>query len=239
MAFLAAHPAAAGPPYRTDDPEPVEPHHWEIYDFSTATHLKGDTAGVLSGIDANYGAASGLQLHAAFPIAFDNPSGGGMKLGAGDTEFGFKYRLVKSDAGGWLPEFAIYPVVDFPTGNAARSLGTGHTHAFLPTWLQKSFGDWTTFAGAGYWINPGAGNRNYWYFGWAVQRQVSDNVAIGGEIFHQTANTVGGNDQTGFDLGVTYDLNEHYHLLFSAGQGSQNRTTTNEFTYYAALQFTF
>jgi len=218
---------------------PVELNHWEIYEFSTATHVEGDTAGILSGIDANYGAAPDLQLHAAVPIAFDKPTGGGMVLGYGDTEFGFKYRFMTEDENGWRPQAAIYPAIDFPTGNPARNLGTGHTHMFLPTWVQKSFGDWTTFAGVGYWINPGVGNRDYWYFGWAVQRQIADNLAIGGEVFHQTPNTVGGKDQTGFDLGATFDLNEHYHLMFSAGQGIQNRVTTNAFTYYAALQFTF
>ena len=121
----------------------------------------------------------------------------------------------------------------------SRNLGTGHTHAFLPIWVQKSIGDWTTFAGTGYWINPGASNRNYWYFGWAVQRSITDNLSLGGEFFHQTATTVGGKDQTGFDLGLTYDLSEHDHLLLSVGPGIQNRSTTNTFSYYAALQCTF
>jgi hypothetical protein len=73
-----AGPPTASPPFRTDHPEPVEVGHWKIYEFSAATHVTGDTAGILSGIDANYGAALELQLHAAFPIAFDKPSGNGM-----------------------------------------------------------------------------------------------------------------------------------------------------------------
>jgi hypothetical protein len=81
----ACGPAAAGPPFRTDDPEPVEPGHWEIYEFSAATHVTGDTAGILSGTDANYGAVPELQLHAAFPIAFDKPGGNGMVLGGSAT----------------------------------------------------------------------------------------------------------------------------------------------------------
>jgi hypothetical protein len=129
--------------------------------------------------------------------------------------------------------------VDFPTGNAARTLGTGRTHAFLPLWLQKSLGDWTSFAGGGYWINPGPGNRGFWYFGWAVQRPIAKNLSVGGELFHQTAATVGAKDQTGFDLGLVYDLSEHYHLMFSAGPGIQNRAATNAFSYYASIQFTF
>lgn len=237
--LLWASAVRAGPPFRTDDPVPVEPGHWEIFMFSTATHAAGDTAGILSGIDANYGAVPGLQLHATFPAAFDKPDGGNMTVGYGDTEFGFKYRFLEEDEVGWHPQAAIYPAIDLPTGSASRNLGTGHTHAFLPIWVQKSIGDWTTFAGAGYWINPGAGNRNYWYFGWAVQRSISDDLSLGGELFHQTATTVGGKDQTGFDLGLTYDLSEHYHLLLSVGPGIQDRSTTNAFSYYAALQCTF
>ena len=178
-------------------------------------------------------------MHAAFPIAFDKPNGNGMVLGYGDTEFGFKYRFLAEDEHGWRPQAAIYPAVDFPTGNAAHTLGTGRTHAFLPLWLQKSIGDWTSFAGVGYWLNPGPGNRDFWYLGWAVQRQIAKNLSIGGEIFHQTPNAIVGKDQTGFDVGLTYDLSEHYHLMFLAGQGLQNRSTMNVFSYYAALQFTF
>lgn len=238
---LALYPlqAAAGPPFRTDDPQPVELGHWEVYLFSAATRARADTSGVLSGIDANYGAAPELQLHAAFPIAFDKADGSGLVAGYGDTEFGFKYRFMSEDEKGWRPQAAIYPAVDFPTGNSARNLGTGNTHAFLPLWLQKSFGEWTSFAGLGYWINPGAGNRDYWYFGWALQRPLTKTLSLGGELFHQTAATLGGKDQSGFNLGLTYDLSEHDHLLFSAGQGLQNRTAMNNFSYYLALQSTF
>jgi hypothetical protein len=59
----------------------VEVGHWEIFEFSTATRVTDDTAGTLSGIDANFGAAPELQLHAAFPIAFDKPDGTGLVAG--------------------------------------------------------------------------------------------------------------------------------------------------------------
>jgi hypothetical protein len=157
----------------------------------------------------------------------------------GDGEIGFKYRFLEEDPDGWRPQAAIYPAIDFPTGNARRNLGAGHTRAFLPLWVQKSRGDWTTFAGVGYWINPGYGNRDVWYLGWAIQRQVTDKLTVGGEIFHQTPDTVDGKDQTGFDLGAIYDLSEHYHLMFSAGRGIENPGTTNRFSYYLSLQFTF
>lgn len=235
----APHPAVAGPPFRTDDPIPVEIAHWEVFAFSTGTGVAGGTSGTLPGIDANYGAAPDLQMHAALPVAFDASAGRAARFGYGDTEFGFKYRFMAGDPQGWRPDAAIYPAIDFPTGAAARNLGSGHTRLFLPLWLQKSLGKWTTFAGPGYWVNPGSGNRNFWYFGWAVQRQLTDNLNVGVEIFHQTPDAVDGKAQTGFDLGLTYDLTDHYHLLFSAGRGIQHARATNEFSYYAALQWTF
>jgi hypothetical protein len=237
--ILVARSAQAGPPFRTDDPEPVELGHWEVYAFSAATHVSGDTAGILPGIEINYGAAPDLQLHVIAPLAFDAPSGSGVKFGYGDTELGVKYRFVEEDEDGWRPQIGIFPLLEAPTGNAARGLGTGHPHEFLPLWLQKSIGRWLTYGGGGYWINPGAGNKNFWYVGWLLQYQLFDDLALGGELFHQTADTSDGKPSTGFNLGGIYDLTEHYHVLFSAGRGIENASTTNGFSYYFALQWTF
>lgn len=239
FALFAPRPATAGPPFRTDDPVPVEVGHWEIFGFSTGTRVRGNAAGTLAGIDANYGAAPNVQLHATVPVNFDASSGRGTRIGYGDTELGVKYRFFEGSTDGWLPQAAIYPTIDFPTGNAATNLGVGHVRAFLPLWLQKSVGDWTTFAGGSYFLNRGSGDRDFWYFGWAVERKVSKNLTLGGELFHQTADRLDGKDQTGFNFGAVYDLSENYHLMFSAGQGVQSRTTANEFSYYAALQLTF
>jgi hypothetical protein len=51
IAVFAPHTGSAGPPFRTDDPVPVEPQHWKICLFSTGTHAAGGTAGILPGID--------------------------------------------------------------------------------------------------------------------------------------------------------------------------------------------
>jgi hypothetical protein len=236
---LGAGVAQAGPPFRTDDPEPVELGHWEVYGFSTATHVKGESSGALPGIEVNYGALPETQLHVVLPLAFDRPEGSGTKFGYGDTELGVKYRFVTEDEQGWRPQIGVFPLLELPSGSEARGLGTGHVHAFLPLWLQKGFGKWLSYGGGGYWVNPGAGNKNYWFLGWLVQRQVTDDLALGGEIFHQSADTIGGEDQTGFNLGGVWDITGHYHLLFSAGRGILHASTTNEFSYYLALQWTY
>ena len=86
-------------------------------------------------------------------------------------------------------------------------------------------------------------NRDYWFFGWLLQRQVTKQLAIGGEIFHQTATVVfGGIDSgaatTGFNIGAIYDFDEHNHLLASAGAGLQNASATNLFSWYIGYQIT-
>ena len=219
--------AVAGPPYLTDDPEPVDLGHWEIIGFSMGTTVRGDTAGALPAVEINYGGLPGVQLHVKLPVAFNSQEVTGTQFGYGDGEFGAKIRFINSGEDDWWPQVAIYPAIDVPTGNGGRGLGTGTTHAFLPLWVQKDFGKWTTYGGGGYGINPGVGNRDYWFFGWQVQRQIADDLALGVEVFHQTASTTGEPGDvgfplgtqvtTGFNIGGTYDFSDTYHLLFSAG----------------------
>jgi len=236
--LAVTHAAMAGPPFRTDDPEPVPYHHWEVYIFSTATAVAGDTAGVGPAVEVNYGPLPNVQLHMIVPLAFDSPGGGPAQAGIGDIELGAKYRFVQEDENGWRPMVGIFPLLEVPTGNARRGLGAGKMQVYLPIWLQKSFGKWLTYGGGGYWINPGPGNRNWWFAGWLLQRQITDNFALGAELFHQTADTWGGHDQTGYNIGGIYDFSDTAHLLFSAGSGLQNARTTNEFSYYLAVQWT-
>jgi hypothetical protein len=187
FAVLAAGtplPATAGPPFLTDDPEPVDYGHWEIIGFSMGTSVQGDAAGSLPGVEINYGALPNMQLHVKAAVAFNRQSTG-TEFGYGDTEFGVKYRLINPGEDDWWPQLAVYPVLIAPSGNTERGLGSGAIHAFLPLWVQKDFGKWTTYGGGGYGINPGLGNRNYWFFGWQLQRQVTDHLALGAEIFHQ------------------------------------------------------
>jgi len=111
--------------------------------------------------------------------------------------------------------------------------------AFLPIWLQKDFGRWTTYGGGGYWINPGAGNRDYWFAGWQLQYRLMPSLALGAELYHQTDDSLGGGETTGFNFGGIYDLTEHYHLLFSGGRGLQHAAWTNQASWYLSLQSTF
>jgi len=238
IALASSPPAFAGPPFMTDDPEPVDLGHWEVYGFSAGRHVRGGTSGTLTGVEVNYGAAPNLQLHVIVPQAYDSPSGGPTVAGLGDIELGAKYRFFDPGADDWWPQIGTFPLVEVSTGNAHRGLGAGYVREFFPVWIQKNFGKWTTYGGAGYWNNPGPGNRNYWFMGWLLQRQITEHLALGTEVFHQTADTVAGVYITGFDVGGIYDFTDRYHLLFSAGRGLHDPSITNEFSYYLAVQWT-
>ena len=239
-AALMPGAATAGPPFRTDDPEPVDYQHHEFYTFSTGTHVSGDTSGAGPAWEFNYGLIPNGQFHVIAPMGFDSPAGGPNQFGYGDTELGFKYRFIQEDDKGLRPMVGVFPLVEIPTGDQADGLGAGHARVYLPVWLQKSFGDWTTYGGGGYWINHGGGtdDQDYWFFGWLLQKQVTKNLAIGGEIFHQTADTIGGKDTTGFNIGAIYDFDDHNHLLISAGRALQNASETNLYSWYLGYQIT-
>ena len=242
---LAAPKAAlAGPPFITDDPEPVDPGHWEVYAFSFGASDRGAATGVGPSIEVNYGAAPNLQLHFIGNLAYDAPAGQSRQYGLGDVELGAKYRLINPGKDDWYPQVGVFPLVELPTGDARRGLGGGYVAAFLPVWVQKDFADWTTYGGGGYWINPGPGNRNYWFAGWLLQRQVTKRLALGAEVFHQTSSMAGRPASSGFNVGGQYDFSDHDHLLFSAGRGGlayavDAGAVKYPTTYYLAFQYTF
>jgi len=232
--LLALAPLSqAGPPFITDDPEPVEYKHWEIDIASQLSHDSDGWSGTAPHVEINYGAVPNLQLHIQTPLVFSSPRHETAKFGYGDTELGAKYRLF--DESKYLPQVAIYPLVEVPTGNKSRDLGSGHPDIFIPIWLQKKYGKWTTYGGGGYWINPGPENRNWWFAGWLVQRQITPNLALGVEIFHKTANEREGSSSTDINAGGTWDLSETYHILFSAGHTVQG---VGAFDAYLGLQIT-
>lgn len=191
-------------------------HHWELYLAGTLRDDGGDLSGTAPHLEANYGALSNLQLHLLFPVAFDRPAPGeGVRYGPGDLEAGFKWRFVEE--GKWRPQVGIFPIFTFPTGSAGRGLGEGAVHAFLPLWIQKSFGPWTTYGGGGWKRSGAAGTHGAYFVGWLLQRQIVEGWVLGAEVFHDAAERSDERSETRWNLGTIIDLNEHVHLLGSGG----------------------
>lgn len=249
LCLLSSRPLLAGPPFVTDDPEPVEESHFEINMAAQGSTIHGGGSGNLPNLDVNYGLWQDTQIHVGLYGPYDYGSGQGSHYGYGDTEFGLKYRFVEEDDEGWRPQVALYPSTDLPSGNAREGLGAGHRKIFLPLWLQKSVGDWESFGGGGYWLNQGTDDRDYWFVGWALLRKFSEAWTLGGEIFHQSAdlravpapsgNGLSDRASTGFNLGGYYNLDEDDHIIFTFGRGLQAISGTNQFSYYVGYQVVF
>lgn len=76
----------AGPPFITDDPEPVDYRHWEIYVASLFFKQSDAWTGTGPHLEVNYGPLPNLQLHVIAPLAFHVPERGMSSYGYGDTD---------------------------------------------------------------------------------------------------------------------------------------------------------
>ena len=214
LAALAsfAAPAWAGPPFLTDDPEPTDTGHWEIYGPLLEIGGRGREFDGAAGVEINYGAAPDLQLTLGLPVSFSHDAYG-WRSGAGDVELSAKYRFYHNEDAGI--SIAAFPGLTLPTAN--NGMGSGKVAALLPVWVQKDSGPWSVFGGGGYAINPGAGSRNYWTGGIAATRQVNSRWLIGVEADRQGANSVGGKATTRFGLGSIHKLGGPFRVLASGG----------------------
>jgi Putative MetA-pathway of phenol degradation len=233
-AALIATPAMAGPPYVTDDPEPTDYQHFEIYGFTAGTDTRGGREGE-TGVDFNYGAAPNLQLSTVIGFTNNDARAGRGELGVGNIEFGVKYEFLHQDDFGW--DVSAYPQIFLPSFSS--NVGERHVSVLLPIWMQKDFGAWSTFGGGGCAFDNGDGAINWCELGWSLTRQVLPNLNLGIEVYHQTSDEKGGKPLTGVGPGAIYDLNEHYHLLASWGPGIQNSDTADRMTWYVAAELTF
>ena len=233
LATLAGGPAAAGPPYVTDDPEPTRTGGWENYVYATGTNTPGEIAGQ-GGVELNYGGAKDLQLSVSIPLDYETSRK--LRAGAGDLDLGAKYRFLHPPKDSWLPDVAVFPALTLPT--APRTFGTGHPTLFLPVWLEKDLGKWSSFGGGGYTLSPGRGERDSVLVGWAVTRSFSKRLNLGVEIYHQTPTTAGGSALTNLDFGAIYQLTKHWSLMASGGPGLQAPSRSGVSAFYASLQFT-
>lgn len=231
-ALTAATPAFAGPPYLTDDPEPTEPGHWEVYAFAAAEG-RHSTLDADAGFDLNYGAVKGVQLTATLPLSFSHEPHDGWTSGTGDVEVAVKYRVINDEKHAFSA--AIFPRVILPTSGTKND---ERTRLLLPMWLQKDLAGGTSlFGGGGYALNTGSGNRNFWQAGVAITKDVSDRLSVGAEMTRQGPDASGGTAQTRAGFGSILKLSDHYALLCSGGPTWADHRTT--YHVYAAIGLFF
>lgn len=230
---VVASPALAGPPFVSDDPEPTPYKHFEIYTFTEGHNTREGTSGS-GGVDFNYGAGPDLQLTATLPIGYEAMATGGARVGLSNVELAAKYRFLHQANFGW--DVAIFPRMFLPSGSA---VGDRSPSLLLPIWGQRDLGNgWTTFGGGGCLLSAAGIAQNSCIAGWVVTRELSKNLHVGAEVFHQTSSAASP-ATTSLGVGVTYDINDTYHLLGYVRRGIQNTEETDRVSWYAAVLFTF
>jgi hypothetical protein len=237
---LSTGDAVAGPPYISDDPEPTDYRHFEIYTFNLGTTTRNGTTGQ-SGIDFNYGAAPDLQLTATLPEGFAE-SVGGTDFGWSNVQLAAKYRFLHQD--GFGLDVSIFPRLFLLSGS--NLTGDNRASLLLPIWIQKDWnGGWSAFGGGGCVFSEFRA-VDFCEVGGVLTYQLLPKLQIGAELFHQTAASVSMPATTGFSpattslgIGWRYDLNENYHLLGYVSRGIENVNETNQVSWYASVLFTF
>ncbi len=229
LSLAATRLWAQGPPYQTDDPVPVDLHHYEFYIFGSADGTGVEMDSIGPAFEFNWGALPRVQLHAILPwgiVAPMNnpkyaPSGTGpLEVGFTDMELGAKIAYFKETK--YIPQIGSFTMFEMPTGSYAKGLGVGKVWYKLPIWLQKNIGKWLLDGGGGYQVVPQTGYRNFPYEGFLLKYTFSERLELGGEMFSHGAEGPAA-AQTGsatlVDFGGYYhfkhDLNKQ--LLFCYG----------------------
>jgi hypothetical protein len=238
IALFVSTTAHAGPPFQTDDPDPVAFRHFEMYAFESSDSTGKNAGGTVlnaPSYEVNYGVVPNVQLHLVLPVGAVFIPYGTTNYGLGDTELGAKIRLIKENSR--IPEVGIFPFFELPTGNAANGLGVGATWYRLPLWVQKSWGpldrQWTSYGGGGEVVNSAAGYANgykdYPFSGLLVQRQFSKKLTLGAELYGHGAEGPAATStraSTLLDLGGIVEFKSGFDLLFAAGRSVYGQPET-------------
>ena len=213
--LFAAYFSQAGPPFVTDDPETPPPGGWEINVPFILERTPGKTEMETPLFDLNYGLPD-IQLKLEFPIEIVNEDSNGTQVGPGDSLIGVKWRFFNNEDS--QVQLGTYPQVLAPTGNHSRGLGDGHAAFVLPFLAQKSWEEWTLYGNIGYWWQGAHEQRDYFYAGAVVEREINERLELGVELFGNSPKEHDGRSEVAFNVGGTWKLTRHVNLLFSGGR---------------------
>jgi len=207
----------AGPPFLTDDPNPTDYKHVELYPAMILNRINSNYSINIPSLEVDYGLVPNVEIDitvtgtANLPCHAQDPR----QYGLGDTQLGSVFRFIKETE--HMPEISFSPSITLPTGDENRGLGNGRPSKTLPFWAEKSWGSWTLDTGGGYTLNSAPTMLNYFFGGVLIQREINKKITLGGEIFSQGSVAQDEKATTIVNFGGSYSFTDTFNLLFSAG----------------------
>jgi hypothetical protein len=205
----------AGPPFVTEDPEPPPAGGWEINVPFIIERTPGETDMNTPLFDFNYGLPN-IQLKLEIPVETIHDDGDETASGAGDLLLGVKWRFLNNERSQF--QLGTYPQVLVPTGDHSRGLGLGGSAFVLQLIAQKNWEKWTLYGNVGYWWQAGAENRDYFYAGAVLEREINERLTLGVELFGNSSKERGRQSELAFNVGGICKLTKHLNLLFTGGR---------------------
>ena len=147
LLFLCALPVAARAqqPFVTDDADVTDKGKFHLqaadeYDLLQRSLYPGKTQNTTN-VEIDYGLWNGVEVGFAPPLLALHSArvvSPQTAFGLADSTFHVKYNFYKEREDSRLPAMAFSAVVQFPTGDASKRLGTGLTDYYFNGILQKS-----------------------------------------------------------------------------------------------------
>ena len=138
-------PALAQQPFFTDDSDVTDKHkfHFQVsneFDLLQKILLPAKTQN-LAIFELDYGLVKGVEVGVDLPwlrIQSAPPVTPEAAMGIGDISFHVKYNFLTERQGSRRPALALSMIVQAPTGDVSRQLGTGLTDYYVNGIIQKS-----------------------------------------------------------------------------------------------------
>lgn len=232
--LIGATQVDAGPPFITDDADPVDYKKHEIYFFEASDKNYEGLEVAFPALELDYGVMENLELGIILPfISVRRQEDPKNAFGFGDIEFEMKYRFIQETK--TFPEFAFSPIFTLATGSRFRGLGNGTSLIQLPINIEKNFDPIHIYGGGGYTIIPGNENQNFWFGGAVTEYDFNDYLMGGIELYAQGRSEKELGPFLLLNLGGEFNLSKKVSLLFSVGHTltGENHTVT-----YVGFYFT-
>jgi hypothetical protein len=215
--------AFADAPFITDDAGVMDPGSWDTILYATVDRYKAYSSLQAPALEFDFGFIPNSEIDIYVPYLIDTGAKPSYRVdlpnqsGVSDIDVEFKYNLLKETK--YLPAVTLVPNIFLPTGNVNRALGNGRTYYTLPVTVAKKIGNWATYAELGYGLNAASFAVNYLFGGVVAEKDFTDKLTMGAEIYSQGKSSIYLSSYTLLNLGATYKLDKHASLLFSLGHG--------------------